>query len=276
MVDQSRICVPPRPTTRTPGIDVSVFQGNINWDLLAGDRSALRPRFVFIRSSVGLGRDTAFARNWRESKRVGIKRGAYHYLKAVRGGRAQADFMLAQINAAGGLKATDLAPVLDLEEDYQTVDGNSASRSGSELLPARVVAQEALEFLARIESKTGATPIIYTGQYFHWSIGLRHPDLAVRFAKYPLWVPSYASCIRMPSRDGRFFPWPTWAFWQYTSQGELPGITTNTVDLDWFNGPPSALRKYEVGLRWYQWGAAAALVGGAAYGGLRLAQQRFG
>lgn len=234
-----RECVRPGNGPFVSGIDVSKWQAGIDWNRVKRDHPEIR--FCFMRSSVGLGADSRFAFNWQECKRIGNIRGAYHYLKAVRGGEAQAEFMWNQIRESGGYGA-DLPCVLDLEGDYQTVDGSSHRRTGAAYMDPAKVAEESLAFLRRIEELSGRRPIIYTGQYFNWHIAQKHPDVARQFGRYPLWSPSYTNCVRMSvDREGGLFPWREWAFWQYTSGGEVAGIP-GRVDLDYFNGSIAQLR----------------------------------
>lgn len=59
------------------GIDVSRYQGIINWDVIAAHEPKVE--FVAIRAAVSWGyADTYFANNWAEARRVGIPRTAYH------------------------------------------------------------------------------------------------------------------------------------------------------------------------------------------------------
>ncbi len=59
------------------GIDVSRWQGNINWDAVAINKRNVK--FVGIRATISWGYvDSWFNRNWVEAKRVGIYRSAYH------------------------------------------------------------------------------------------------------------------------------------------------------------------------------------------------------
>ena len=56
----------------TRGIDVSQWQGSIDWDRVAGSGV----RFALIRVSDGTGHhDAQFTRNWSEARRTGILRG---------------------------------------------------------------------------------------------------------------------------------------------------------------------------------------------------------
>src|SRR5689334_20240449 len=59
-------------STTLRGIDVSYYQGTIDWDRVKGDGV----EYAFIRVSDGLGyRDSQYARNWSEARRAGVRRG---------------------------------------------------------------------------------------------------------------------------------------------------------------------------------------------------------
>ncbi|HYH55040.1 MAG TPA: GH25 family lysozyme, partial [Anseongella sp.] len=65
------------------GIDVSRYQGRIDWEKVAGMESEdIRISFAYIKATEGmLLVDQYFKRNWKESREQGILRGAYHYFK---------------------------------------------------------------------------------------------------------------------------------------------------------------------------------------------------
>src|SRR5262249_45450486 len=169
--------------------------------------------FAIIRASHGSGADTDFVRNWQGAKSVGLVRGVYHYLTNNEDAVMQADLMVSQIMAAGGLLPTDLPPVLDAED------------TGSMQTPA-VAIQHMKDFLSRVESRLGRRPMIYTAKFYFDYIG--NPQ---DFASYPLWVANYgATCPIMPNGG-----WTNWKFWQYSSTGSVGGISGN-VDVDHFNG----------------------------------------
>jgi lysozyme len=194
------------------GIDVSIYQGTVDWNGVKGAGKV----FAFIRASHGLagpGADTNFVTNWHGAKAAGLVRGAYHYLTNDEDAVMQADLMVAQIMAGGGLAPDDLPPVLDAEDT-------------ASMQPASVAVQHMKDFLARVESKLGRRPMIYTAKFYFDYMG-NPPD----FVSYPLWVANYnVQCPIMPGGG-----WTEWKFWQYSSMGHVTGITPN-VDLDHFNG----------------------------------------
>jgi GH25 family lysozyme M1 (1,4-beta-N-acetylmuramidase) len=193
------------PTVK--GIDVSVYQGTINWASAKADGV----RYAFVRVSDGTTvPDTKFAANWAGTKAEGILRGAYQFFRPSQDAIAQADMLL---DAVGGEVAEgDLPPGIDVESD-------------GGLEPAQVTAK-VKTWIERVKGATGRDPIIYTGFYF-WRDQVGAPDITTS----PLWHAQYttAECPNIAP------PWADWAFWQYTSTGAVAGISGN-VDINRFNG----------------------------------------
>lgn len=194
-----------------PGIDVSVYQGTIDWTRVKADGI----QYAFIRVSNGTGTpDTRFDANWAGARAAGVRRGVYQYFRPSQDPVAQADLLLSRM---GTLLPGDLPPVIDVE----ATDGAS-----------RVEMVAAVQkWLDRVEAGVGRKPIIYSGLYF-WR------DMVgggAEFADYPLWIPQYGpTCPTLPP------PWTDWVFFQYSSTGSVDGITGN-VDMDTFNGDAAAL-----------------------------------
>lgn len=197
--------------TTLRGIDISYYQGRIDWDRVATQNI----EYAFIRVSDGLANiDSQFARNWAEARRVGIRRGAYQYFRPNLSAVAQADLLLSRM---GALMPGDLPPVIDVEA------------SGS-LSPATVAAR-VREWIDRVEGQLGVTPIIYTGPYF-WRDSVGAPAFA---ANHPLWVAHYTTaCPLVPE------PWTRWTFHQFTDSGSVAGIS-GPVDTNYFNGTEADL-----------------------------------
>ncbi len=194
------------------GIDVSKWQGDIDWDQLPG----ADVNYAFIRVSDGLTHpDAWFDENWSEARRVGIPRGAYQFFRPGQDAEAQADLLIAAIRAGG---SGELPPVVDVEAN----DG----------LGAEAVVEQLGRWIARVEAELGLRPIIYTGRPF-WRSSLGE---STRFNHHPLWIAHYTEA-ECPNIAG---PWQRWAFWQYSSSGQLPGIA-GRVDVNRFNGDEVAL-----------------------------------
>ncbi len=199
------------------GIDVSHWQGTVDWDRVA----AAGVRFAFIRASDGVGTlDRQFERNWRETKRVGIYRGAYQFFRPNQDPIAQADVLLNRLGWEAQIG--DLPPVLDVE-----VNGG---------LSAGQVASRVRQWLDRVEAALGVRPIIYASPGL-WDSLVASDD----FGDYSLWVAHYGTtCPRMP------MGWSSWYFHQYSDTGRVSGITGN-VDMNRFNGDISDLEDVLIG-----------------------------
>jgi lysozyme len=193
------------------GVDVSVYQGSVNWSSV----KAAGYDFGIARVSDGTANpDSTFAGNWSGMKAAGVVRGAYQYFRASVDPTAQADLV---VSSEGTLEAGDLSPVADIE----TLDGESG---------ATLVANLAT-WVSVIKSKTGRTPIIYTAPGF-WD------DLPStgQFSDVTLWVANWeVSCPDTPT------PWTSWTFWQNADNGSVSGIS-GAVDTDEYNGTLAQLQ----------------------------------
>src|SRR4051812_27547332 len=84
------------PTTR--GIDVSYYQGEIDWGLVRGSGI----EFAFIRVSDGIDTpDTMFELNWGGAKAAGIRRGMYQFFRPTDSVLEQADLAIAMAKKRG-------------------------------------------------------------------------------------------------------------------------------------------------------------------------------
>ncbi|HZS37153.1 MAG TPA: GH25 family lysozyme [Polyangia bacterium] len=195
---------------RLRGIDVSTYQGEIDWTRVKKAGVA----FAFARVSDGVDTvDDRFAANFAAMRRAGVRRGAYQFFRAGADARAQADLAISTVKRLGG---ADLPLVADVETD----DGEKL-----EVLAARLTA-----WLRRVERRTGARPIIYTSP----SMGRK---LDAKFGAWRLWIAHYeVECPTLPDA------WKRWHFWQHSSTGKVDGIA-GRVDLDLFAGTLTQLRR---------------------------------
>lgn len=182
------------------GIDVSHYQGYVNWMKVERHPNL---KFVFVKATEGRShKDRFFKKNWAELGNTKLYRGAYHFFRANIGAEAQAKNFIESVH----LEAGDLPPVLDVE----TLNGVSVKD-----LRLRVK-----EWLRLVESNYGVKPIIYTGDAFYRSYLKGHVD------GYVLWIARY----------NRFSPKSkSWHFWQYKDWGSVNGISTD-VDMNVFDG----------------------------------------
>ncbi len=197
------------------GIDVSYWQGEIDWAQVANDGID----FAFVRLGDGLFFDPEFHDNWQSAKAEGIVVGAYQYFRPGTDPEDQANLLLQEM---GTLQAGDLPPVLDVEDD----DG----------YPASHVVQAIHDWMAVVEPAIGRRPIIYTSKYMWQSVAGDSSD----FSDYPLWAANwYVNCPDIPT------PWNDWVVWQTSATGSVNGIGGD-VDLDVFNGDMNDLLAFAV------------------------------
>lgn len=187
------------------GIDVSKWQGTVNWASV----KAAGKVFAVARSSIGMSTaDPTFVANYKGMVANDLIPGAYHLVAATSTGAQQAANWKKQLDAAGFDKGL---LVLDVEGWAET---NSNP-------PEDTLA--AVEYLCDwIRNTYNRTPIIYTGVF--WRDYLKQ---APNNFGSKLWLAAY---VNDPTP---YVPkaWDTWKIWQYTSSGSVSGITGN-VDLD--------------------------------------------
>src|SRR5215467_14678034 len=105
MADASTQGAPTNPGSVVNGIDVSHFQGSIDWEEVAAQGIG----FAFVKATDGLGTDPAFATNWSGANQAGILRGAYHFFRPKLSAIDQAKHFCEVVESLG---VRDLPPVL--------------------------------------------------------------------------------------------------------------------------------------------------------------------
>lgn len=185
------------------GIDVSQWQGDIDFEQVA----ASGIRVVYIRSSLGGGFvDPYFEQNYQRAKAAGLQIGFYHYVTARTASQAQyqARFFVQTIQG----KDFDCRLAMDFE-DLTNLSGAQANEIG-------------LAFIQELEEASGKEAVIYSDAYNAGAV------FGGTLTRYPLWVAEYG--VSQPSSAAN---WSSWAGWQYTDQGQVPGIS-GYVDRDIF------------------------------------------
>ena len=195
------------------GIDVSHFQGQISWSDVAADGVD----FAIAKATEGrLYQDDQYARNKEKAEAQGIAFGAYHFASPD---TTANDAVLEADNFVdtAALGPGDLRPVLDLEK---------TGGLGTKKLRSWVKA-----WLAEVESRVGAKPIIYTSPSF-WHDKLGNSRWFANNG-YALWIAHWhVATPRVPARN---WAGAGWTIWQYDNCGSVAGIT-GCVDLDRLNG----------------------------------------
>lgn len=188
------------------GIDISRYQGNIDWEMLRNASIQSSPvRFVFIKGTEGVSIvDENFNLNFYQAKKNDFIRGVYHFYTPDVDATRQAQFFMKQVHLEPG----DLPPVLDVE------------KAGD--LSKEDLQREVKKWLSLVEERYKVKPIIYSGYKFK----LKYLSDSL-LNTYPFWIAHYYV-------DKLSYKGP-WHFWQYTDSGKLKGIKGN-VDCNLFNG----------------------------------------
>ena len=206
----------PTPTaspasTYFEGIDVSHWQGTIDWTRVAGAGK----RFAFLKASETTTYvDPTYATNRAQAMAAGLKVGAYHFARPDTGvgdAVAEADHFVDTAAPASG----DLLPVLDLEVSGGLTDAQ---------LQAWVQA-----FMDRVYSRTGVKGAIYTSPSF-WSNYVGNTQALAAGGYKTLWVAHWTTGSA-PTVPAGNWGGNGWTFWQYTSSGTVAGVP-GSVDLD--------------------------------------------
>lgn len=192
------------------GVDVSKYQGDIDWQSVKDSGVA----FAFIKASEGGDDvDAKFERNWAGAKAAGVPHGAYHFVYWCRPWHEE----IGLFERVAPNDPDALPPVLDVE-------ATPTSKTCKRTLYRDEVLADMRKMLQEMERHYRKKPIIYTTVDFYQAI--LHSGALEEF---PIWVRStkYHPSVRYGSRK--------WHFWQYRSDGEVPGIR-GAVDQDAFHG----------------------------------------
>jgi len=196
------------------GIDVSLYQGNIDWEVVKAMKvDQIKIGFAFIKATEGLGMiDNKFSKNWFYAKQVSIPRGAYHFFNINKSGKGQAKHFIETVNLSPG----DFPPILDIESNVNRAN-------------AKNVQQQIKNWLMIIEKHYKVKPIIYT------NISCYENYLVDDFDDYPLWIAHYyATNAPLTNRK--------WIMWQHNEKGRVNGINTY-VDFNVFKGDSASFNK---------------------------------
>jgi GH25 family lysozyme M1 (1,4-beta-N-acetylmuramidase) len=206
---------------RVPGIDVSHWQGTINWSSVA----AAGKQFAFTKATEGTTYvDPTVGTNTSGAQGAGVLVGVYHFAHPdtdTAAAEAQHFIAAAAQYAGNGF----LRPVLDLE------DGSTLGKTA--------LSQWTNDWCAAVQAALGVDPIIYCNTNY----ASNFLDASVN--THPLWIANWSTSYGDPNTTGS--P-PTgawggaWDFWQYSSTGTVSGISGN-VDLDVFDGDLTTLQQ---------------------------------
>jgi GH25 family lysozyme M1 (1,4-beta-N-acetylmuramidase) len=204
-----------------PGIDISAYQGNINWGSVA-------PYINFSYAKSTEGRyytNPDFYNQYEGPYNSGIIRGAYHFaIPNNSTGQSQASYF---IHRGGGWSSDGrtLPGALDIE--YNPYGSECYGLTQSQMV------SWIWNFVNQYAYNEGVYPVIYSTTDWWTTCTGNYGG----FGKYdPLWIANYGASGGGPLPNG----WSFYTFWQYSSSGSLPG------DQDVFNGDHNRLRALAV------------------------------
>ncbi len=182
--------------------------------------------YVIIRAGQNIWVDSDFKVNWREAKLAGLPRGSYWFYDSRIEPKRQAELWVQQFGGDYG----ELPLFADFEESY-----NGPYKGWKNWYT----------FLERIKALVGTKEIAIYTAYYYWRDNAPNATTQAEnlnyFGQYPLWIANYGTSeplVPQPWKKGE------WLFWQYTETGDgnLFGVESNEIDLNYFNGDLNALR----------------------------------
>jgi GH25 family lysozyme M1 (1,4-beta-N-acetylmuramidase) len=214
------LCGSAGAATHARGLDVSHWQGPIDWLQVSGAGNT----FAFAKATEGTTiTDVTYAINRAGAQGVGLELGAYHFARpggstdAARTANAiaQADHFVDVAQITGG----DLPPVLDLETKGGLARAPLLTWTGA--------------WLDEVSARTGVRPLVYTSPNFWKTAAGDSPVIAGAGSK--LWIAHWTTNAA-PLVPGSNWGGTGWTFWQWTDCTKVPGIA-HCVDGDRVNGP---------------------------------------
>jgi len=197
--------------TQTPGLDVSSYQGNVNWSSVWANGG----RFAYTKATEGTYYTSpSFAQQYNGSYNAGLIRGAYHFATPdTTSGATQADYFVA--HGGGWSKDGKTLPgMLDMEWNPYGAACYGLSASG--------MVNWILSFSNEYHARTSRWPVIYTATSWWSQCTGNVGDFS---STNPLMLANYnGSPGPMP------FNWGFQTIWQFADSGVFPG------DQDRFNG----------------------------------------
>ncbi|WP_110926431.1 glycoside hydrolase family 25 protein [Bacillus massiliglaciei] len=199
------------------GVDVSAYQGEIDW--LKLEKQGLA--FAFIKATEGSGFvDKMFKKNWEAADETTLRTGAYHFFSYDSKGETQAQNFINNVP----VREQSLPPVIDVEF-YGDKEKNPPSRDQAE--------EELQTMVNMLEDRYGKRVIIYTTNKAY--------DLYIEnsFDQCDIWIRDVFTSPSLPDKR-------EWSFWQYTDRKKLVGYSGKEkfIDVNVFYGSEQEFNVY--------------------------------
>lgn len=199
------------------GVDVSHYQGDIDWAALSSQDIS----FAFIKATEGSKSvDDRFDYNFENARKSGLAVGAYHFFSYDSAGSLQAENFINTVEPFEGM----LPPVIDLEfygDKYKNPPDKDKVKPNLDAL------------ISALEEHYGLKPIIYATEKSYKLY------ISGNYEQYDIWIRNVITKPRLS--DNR-----EWTFWQYTNRAKLEGYSGEEkyIDVNVFNGSEDELNTY--------------------------------
>ena len=198
------------------GVDVSSYQGDIDWNTLSSQGIS----FAYIKATEGSSTvDRCFASNWQNASATSLRIGAYHFFSFETPGENQAQLFCSTVDPVENM----LPPVIDVE--YY---GSFHSASD---IDVAAVKKELRDMIDLLTEHYGMKPVIYVSRETYDSIaGTDFDDCALWYRSVYGTVPGNVD----------------WTFWQYSNRHVLRGYsgTEKFIDMNVFRGSPEEFKAF--------------------------------
>lgn len=199
------------------GVDVSAYQGEIEWTKLQEQGI----KFAFIKATEGSSfTDKYFEKNWRNAGNTSLRIGAYHFFSYDSKGITQAQNFIKTVP----FNNQSLPPVIDVEF-YSDKEKNPPDR--------KQVEKELKRMVEMLEEKYSKRVIIYTTKKAY--------DLYIKdsFEQCDIWFRDVFNEPSLPDKKN-------WTFWQYTDREKFDGYRGEEkfIDVNVFNGSVKEFKEY--------------------------------
>ena len=187
---------------KVKGVDVSSYQGDIDWDVL----SSQGIEFAYIKATEGSKTvDRCFEANWKGASDTSLRIGAYHFFSFESSGENQAKLFTNTVEAVPNM----LPPVIDVEFYGRFHSGDD--------IDVDAVKKELRSMVDILTDHYGVKPIIYVSSETY--------ELIVKddFADCGIW---YRSVYGPVPSDVR------WTIWQYSNRYVLKGYNGSERYID--------------------------------------------
>lgn len=181
------------------GVDISHYQGDIDWNVL--EKQGIS--FAYIKATEGSSYvDPNLDKNYQGIQDTGLEYGFYHFLSLESSPETQFE----NFKAAVDEYHMDIIPAIDIEW-YGDVKKNPPEKE--------VVLSTLLQMVSLFEEEYGQKPVVYTTQSYYFKYFRdENPD-------FPIWI-----------RNVYFPPSQDWTIWQYTDRAVLNGYSGDEIYID--------------------------------------------